>query len=525
MGDNYTSAQTGDWDVEATWGGDPAGTPGEGDNATIATGHTVTGNVPHTISSSSIVIVAAGGTLDINNGVTFAIALTGSLQVSGACNLSGVLSGVAGAQVAVLDGGVLKALAGATWSIPADAGIEVATGGLLDLDLDPVTLAGAWAGGGDIECESRLTIHADASFADMIDSGGNLILDFGDVANATLNSNDVSLPDVEVSNNGIATCALVTNGLTCKTFTFTAGAFDDGGQDVVVGGHLLINGGVLTSTGNWGQNASGNVVNDTDGHFYLLELAVSGAVSTLTGEVHADRVQYGTGTVVLGDFDLVVYYSASTANAWTDGTGGFTAAGTGIVKFSCGQVAATQGTAVTITAPLEITTDNSTGGELTFSANLNLAANALNIRGVDVNKEGEVVFANASLTCGALTIGSTAAEDKSGIVHFGGGAHNIASLAQGNAANDSDEVQLDTCRLYASGTLDFTDITHGATAGMVHIICTGAGEVTNFDPAEAVHVHGDATVDGGGNNGVNDVTTFNTYAHPGGLAMMGAGVA
>jgi len=83
-------------------------------------------------------------------------------------------------------------------------------------------------------------------------------------------------------------------------------------------------------------------------------------------------------------------------------------------------------------------------------------------------------------------------------------------------------VQLDTCRLYASGTLDFTDITHAATAGMVHIICTGTGEVSNFAPAEAVHVHGDASVDASGNGGS---ATFNTHAHPGGLAMMGAGVA
>ena len=518
---SYTSTGTGDWNVAATWG-EETNTPGEADNATIANGHTVTGNVSHNIASSCHVTVDAGGTLNINNGVAFSIATGGNLLVSGACNLSGELSGGTGAGLTIYNGGVLTALAGATWSMIAGSSVDVQTGGTLDLNLDPVTLAGSWYGGGDITCESRLTIDSGASFSDMIANGGDLILDFGAVVAATLNSNDVALPDVEVSNNGITTCALVTNGLTCKTFTFTAGAFDDGGQDVVVGGHLLINGGVLTSTGNWGQNASGNVVNDTDGHFYLLELAVSGAVSTLTGEVHADRLQYGTGTVVLGDFDLVVYYSASTANAWTDGTGGFTAAGTGIVKFSCGQVAATQGTAVTITAPLEITTDNSTGGELTFSANLNLAANALNIRGVDVNKEGEVVFANASLTCGALTIGSTAAEDKSGIVHFGGGAHNIASLAQGNAANDSDEVQLDTCRLYASGTLDFTDITHAATAGMVHIICTGTGEVSNFAPAEAVHVHGDASVDASGNGGS---ATFNTHAHPGGLAMMGAGVA
>lgn len=88
----YTSTQTGNWSSPSTWGG--SGPPGNGDTATIATGHVVTVTANTTVGtsppSSPSGVVFINGQLIINQGVT--LTLLGTLAMSGTTGSNGVVT-------------------------------------------------------------------------------------------------------------------------------------------------------------------------------------------------------------------------------------------------------------------------------------------------------------------------------------------------------------------------------------------------------------------------------------------------
>lgn len=90
----YTSTQTGNWSAQSTWGG--TGPPGNGDTATVATGHTVTvdgattvGSSPAdrttmvlTVSGTGKLVIASGVTLTVNGNAYFNSGSSGSIANS-----------------------------------------------------------------------------------------------------------------------------------------------------------------------------------------------------------------------------------------------------------------------------------------------------------------------------------------------------------------------------------------------------------------------------------------------------------
>jgi len=509
----FTSVGAGpaNWDAAATWD-DGVLTPGPGDSATIAAGHTVTGNVAHTISAACAVTADAGGTLNISNGVTFSISTGGVVDVSGACNLSGELSNVVGGgTVTIYNGGELTALAGSTWSMPAGSIVDVQAGGKLDLNIDPVTLAGAWSGAGDIECESRLTIDAGADFSAMILSGGTLTLDFGVVADATLTTNGVVLPNIVVANNGITTCTLQ-DDLECLSFVETAGAFADDGNDGTVNGDLLLTGGVFISTGTWTTAIDADLEAD-DATRAIGKLVVpAGVFMARSGTVYVHAIDC-RGT--LDNAELLCVYRPTVNDFFRyDGP---MVDGTVSVELDASR-------SNSLDVNLGAKALSFTSSDDTWTQSGRLTAGAVAISGVGVGEVATLDMTSGALSCGAVTLG-IAASDRSGALLLGEGAHSIASLVSADALNLANAIALENCYLEASGVLNFDNIAHTATAEVVHINCLAGSYVSNFDPTTAVHVHGDADVDndsGGGagvNNGVNGVTTFNAERMPWALTM------
>ena len=76
----YTSAQSGNWNVNSTWS--PSGTPGNGDTVTIADGHTVT---------CPIGITCIAGTSGANNSTAVTIGQAGVNPSSAKLIVAGTL--------------------------------------------------------------------------------------------------------------------------------------------------------------------------------------------------------------------------------------------------------------------------------------------------------------------------------------------------------------------------------------------------------------------------------------------------
>ena len=83
---DYTSSQSGNWSSSATWGG--SGVPGDGDTATIATGHTVTLDQDVTVGtggSGGTDEIVVTGTLQAN--IDWVLTIKGDMRVNGMVNM------------------------------------------------------------------------------------------------------------------------------------------------------------------------------------------------------------------------------------------------------------------------------------------------------------------------------------------------------------------------------------------------------------------------------------------------------
>lgn len=392
------------------------------------------------------------------------------------------------------------------------------------LDVNGIaTLGGVITGSGNISVSSDIGTEAGTDFTGYT---GKLIHDDAAANTDLLTTNGATLPDFELANAGVTSFAMQDDAEVGDFKANVAGSnkFADGGFTLRINGDLANNRDMATntSTGTWIlQGTTGTLGWDTN-EATVLNIAVlsiaSGSTYTLSDDVFCDTLA-GSGTLLKdgGNVrDLTIQRPAGN-NFWPF-AGTITAKV--IIEIADDRSNATAivhtGSSLMIQTPfikkLTMNGDLSTSGTLVVAG-----TGAGDVMTLDVNGN--------ALTAGATTVG-VAGLDRSGVILCGGGIIKITSLIDGGAANLNNAIALESCYLEASGTLDFDNIAHSAAADdVVHIVCTGTGEVTNFDPVKIVHVHGDATVDGGGNNTVNNVTTFNTHAAPGSMRLMGVGVA
>jgi len=394
--------------------------------------------------------------------------------------------------------------AGSSGTLTIDNTKTVDVDGTCTLD-GPVAGAGTIAASGDFTALTNTTFDGNTTI--LLDGTGNVSFSTSD-ANA----------NIEVNTAGTHTLALP---LACKDITLTAGTLVDAGYAVTVGGNLQLNAGTLTSTAAWTMNGSGSFNIAANGNNLVVKDLTIGpnVTATTTAAVYTKKL---TIQGALSGPHLIDIWAPSAA--WWGTQTGTISATMYVINASAGPGA---DVVLSSMSGKEVRVYKTSGAvSLTWGGDLDVGAGDLILRSLEDADDKYVEIdmeANSLKVGGTLTLGHS--NKGSGRLKLGEGSHSINALADGNALNHCNTVAMEKCYLEAGGTLDLDNITHSADADdLVHIVCTGTGEIKNFDPAQIVHCHGDASVDGGGNNGANNKATFNTHAPPGSRVLMGAGV-
>ena len=388
----------------------------------------------------------------------------------------------------------------------ADASLTINTGKTLNVDGN-CSLSSAVIGPGTISCSGTLTLDAGCTAAgDPI-----LLLDAADAQDFTDNRTVKSGFVVQVNAAGSVTATVATAN---KSFDNAAGStYVDGGLAHSFAGDIL-DAGTITSTagGIWTQTAPGSLKGGTYAEFHNL----AGVVTTLTSAALARKVNFD-GRLVGGALTFYIY-QPSGPGWWTQGAASSIESKVWVVN---AYSHAPGGDIILQNKMLHWTSSGNSSVVIDGDINLNGGQFQLNATGS--GNLAQLDLNGHSLSCGALTLGrDDGGSNASGLLKCGEGVVSIGSLVDGNANNTQNELVLEKCYMeVAGGVMDGTNITVSADDdNLVHIVCTGAGEIKEINVPDIVHCHGDSSVDGGNNGNA----TFNTHAPPGTLALMGAGV-
>ena len=437
---------------------------------------------------------------------------------------------------------------GTTWNIGGFPGIvdtvTIAAGHVVTLDGSPSCASLAIAATGEltdvtnnvglsvdgaIVVDGTLTLGtAEISFTNLSGAAGTLVVGAGLLSasgvitldNMTVTTAAATITgDVDLGNVGGAGSLTMSADLTINGgFLLDGGILAADGNEVTVDGDFAATSGTATDMNltMTGTGIPAKTLVCVIGAMPDLLTIAAGATISSAGIIWTEGLA-GSGEFVL---DHTMEFTGLSAGWWTY-TGAMTGAGTIDIRY---QTAAPGGDII-VGGTVNMMIRHNTTGTMVMDGGIDLGANPLAVYGTLAGDWMELDMNGHPLRCGALTVGAPGGTTGYGIVKFGEAAHSIASLADGHDDNDGNEVDLESCHLECSGNADFDNIAHDADADdIVHIVCTGAGEINNFDPAKIVHCHGDASVDAVGNNGVNVAATFNAHAPPGSLALMGAGV-
>jgi len=337
--------------------------------------------------------------------------------------------------------------------------------------------------------------------AGMTFTAGQLIQDGGD--SKTLTTNDVVIPSFRLSN---------ASSLPLIDFNSTNG--------VDVATHIIIDAGsTMTSTREWTQTGSGNLLNPTSSNrFFALNIACgAGHTATLTGHVITKKLTHGAGTVT-GAFNLTIQPAAN--DFWI--TNGIPA-GFNVTTLFANIITSNWSNANPVNVLAQSLDINAYTNNLTWTQSENLTCGNLNVRGTAGVTGKLTLTGGASLNAAAITLGWNGGAGRPGVLTFSSGIHKITSIAKAHALAVDNAVAFASAYIETTGLINLTDI--APTNVACHIECGAAGSVDNMPAAgltEKVHVYGDATADGGSNSAAN--IDFNAHAPPGSLVLTGAGI-
>lgn len=265
---NCVSAQTGNWNVNATWQAACGGIPTNGDTATVQNGHTVT--VTGADARADALTVAIGGTLVVTNR---------QLRIDTTTDIAGTL----------------------TFN---NAGGDGRFDGL-------VTITGTWSntGNADINFRNGLTVNGTAFTAG---TGAYTFTTNDQTIGGTLVP--ISIPNVTVTGFGVV---LTNSGtLTVSTSLAGTGSFTNGATGV------LNFGGATIGVNNFTANAAGNIVN-YNGAAQTVRNPTGATYHTLILSGSAVKTMPGANLAINGDFTMSGTASATPGGALNVG-GDFT---------------------------------------------------------------------------------------------------------------------------------------------------------------------------------------------------------
>lgn len=180
------------------------------------------------------------------------------------------------------------------------------------------------------------------------------------------------------------------------------------------------------------------------------------------------------------------------------------------------------GAAITLTDKQFFLMNRTAGHTLTMDGDLDVGSGEVYVFDNNNSEACTLDMNNYSLT-GSVVLGKKAANTRNGILTLRGASHKIISVADGNASNNGNILNLDESYVEITGSggteLDGTNITVTATLDCCHVEGLGAATIDNVSPDNMVHAH---NCTDGGSNGAN--IDFDAYAVPGSLALMGVGV-
>jgi hypothetical protein len=385
--------------------------------------------------------------------------------------------------------------------------LTIANGKTLDIDgicaLDgPVAGPGTVAVSGDFLKEIGAVFSADLQL--LLDGTGYI----------TDNSTASGGADTEINTAGTVT---QTTDFDTLDYTLTAGTFDANGYTLNISGNVLYSGGTVTEFNPNLIGTTKTIAWNSYGNPITLLTIDSGATITTAAAVWTKALA-GTGAFTVNN-PTYIYQEAS---GWWNFTGMMT--GAGALYFN--NVDASPGP-VPVDIDVKLYVQSSTNQSLTMGAGLNIGTRKLHVRGVGAADTMTLNMGANSLVAGQVELGNAGAIADGGILNLGTGAHSIASLATGNAANTLNAIDFDQSTANCTGAMNLDNIqATGATPINARIVFGPGGVMSNIDDkglTNPIAVWGDASVLGAGMTDVQIANYVNAQSYPGSLAMMGIG--
>jgi hypothetical protein len=444
-----------------------------------------------TITSKGTLTSSSSGTFNVsgnwtNNGGTFTPG-TGTVTFNGTG--AQAINGTAASQTfynltTTMTAGQILSVSGSTATLTTQNLTET-TGNFtapatLNINGNLTITAGTFTAGANINASGSWTNNAGAGGF----TSGTTMTFNATTGTPTFTSGGATMPNIVVNNSGVTTFTLA-DALTCGTLTITAGRLDSSTRAVTntgftltngtltgsgawaINGNLIYTSGTNSHTGIWTQSGTANLSWNTGTQLIISYVAASGAAITLTNTTYVQKANVPADAAVsVGNKTFTIYGPLATAGISLLGT--WTSTSPGSVTISAFRAAISNSGSISIgTVPLIIT--NSNGGVWTQSGAISCGTFNL-YAGSGVT----TLTMSNNLSAGAITLGTTAASNYSGVLNLGSGTHAIASIVRGNAANLADAINLGGSNTSVSGNLNFTGI--AATQGTSTVTLTGSSQ-------------------------------------------------
>jgi len=351
-----------------------------------------------------------------------------------------------------------------------------------NIDVDGnIIFGGTITGAGDVSCGAEGSVQA-ALGTDLSGWNGKLVID-GYGSQALSVDPSITLPAVEINKSaGTCTSYKAVSIHSPDGFKLSAGTYNDDGRDHTVAGDIVVDGGTLTSTGEWTMSADG----DLDLSWKRIQEFVvpEGVTCSVVDPSQVRKLTVaGTLTTPASPDDKTLWISPAAANWWNV---------TGTVSCHVGiqNVSYAPGADIVIEDMNFIV--NSVGSTELTLAGVDLGAGDLKVYGDGAGDSMSLIL-TGDLACNDVILGDSNSTGH-GKLKLASTA-NVNSILKGHADNSGNEFNLVSASVTLTGTLDGDNISVLNTDCRIH-----GGTVQNVNASGTNIIRAtDNVTDGDGN--------------------------